>query len=183
MPAWADILEGNFASALEPYRQMFEMDPGNPMARLFYVWVLALNGHTETAVGVARAIPVEARDTSAAAVASLLADALERRGLDPDSLETAGRHALASTSDVLPRFVAQACALGGLRQAAVRWQALAAERGFINYPFLAHHDPFFAPMRDSAELESLLDEVRQRWEAFGPGSDTHSPSENSSSTD
>ena len=34
MPAWADILEGDFAAAVAPYRQMFEMDPSNPMASM-----------------------------------------------------------------------------------------------------------------------------------------------------
>ena len=47
MPAFADAMDGNFATTVEPYRQMCEMDPGNPMARLFYVWVLALNHRTD----------------------------------------------------------------------------------------------------------------------------------------
>src|SRR5206468_33893 len=37
MPAWAAMAEGNFADAVAPYRRMFEMDPGNPLARLFYI--------------------------------------------------------------------------------------------------------------------------------------------------
>src|SRR4029450_5123251 len=44
LPGFADLMEGNVAAALGPYRQMFEMDPGNPMARLFYVPILAANG-------------------------------------------------------------------------------------------------------------------------------------------
>ncbi|MGH9458117.1 MAG: tetratricopeptide repeat protein [Thermoanaerobaculia bacterium] len=44
MTGWADLLEGNLAAAVQPYREMFEMDRGNPMALLFYVWVLALTG-------------------------------------------------------------------------------------------------------------------------------------------
>ena len=38
LPGFADLLEGNFAAALTPYRRMFEMDRANPMAALFYVW-------------------------------------------------------------------------------------------------------------------------------------------------
>ena len=37
VPGFADVSEGNLHSAVEPYRQMLEMDPGNPMARLFYL--------------------------------------------------------------------------------------------------------------------------------------------------
>ena len=47
LPGFADVSEGNLQAAVEPYRQMFEMDPGNPMARLFYLWILALNGRAE----------------------------------------------------------------------------------------------------------------------------------------
>ena len=36
VPGFADVSEGNLRAAVEPYRQMFEMDPDNPMARLFY---------------------------------------------------------------------------------------------------------------------------------------------------
>ena len=54
MPAFADVMEGNFAAAIEPYRQMCEMDPGNPMARLFYVWALIINQRRHEVVEVMR---------------------------------------------------------------------------------------------------------------------------------
>lgn len=166
MPAWAEILEGNPGAALEPYGQMFAMDPGNPMARLFYVWVLALNGRDRDAIAVAAAFPPEVRETAAGAIALLLAEALQRRRLDSQAVEIAGRHALASTSDVLPRFLAHACAVAGRSEAALRWLTLAVERGFINYPFLTAHDPFLAPMRARPAFQSLLEVVHHRWTAF-----------------
>ena len=49
MPGWADVLEGDLEVAIAPYRQMFEMDPGNPMGRLFLVWILVLNQRQEDA--------------------------------------------------------------------------------------------------------------------------------------
>ena len=33
MPAFADIMEGRFDQAIEPYRQMYEMDRTNPILR------------------------------------------------------------------------------------------------------------------------------------------------------
>jgi hypothetical protein len=36
VPGFAEIMESNLGAAIEPYRQMFEMDQSNPMARLFY---------------------------------------------------------------------------------------------------------------------------------------------------
>jgi hypothetical protein len=43
---------------------------------------------------------------------------------------------------------------------------LAVDRGFINYPFLAGHDPFFKPLRREPRFKRLLEIVRCRWEAF-----------------
>jgi TolB-like protein/Tfp pilus assembly protein PilF len=166
MPAWADILEGDTGPAVDPYRQMFEMDPGNPMARLFYVWVLALNRRDEAAIRIANEFPLDVRRTAAASIALLFAEALEHGRLDSQAVEVAGRHALASTSDVLPRFLAHACARAGLGDPALRWLTLAVERGFINYPFLASHDPFIATMRRLPAFQSLLQLVHERWIAF-----------------
>ena len=44
--------------------------------------------------------------------------------------------AAAAGADVFPRLLAQACALAGLREPALRWLQRAVARGFINYPFL-----------------------------------------------
>ena len=63
LPAFADVMEGKFATAVEPYRQMFEMDSGNPMAGLFYVWVLALNRRTADISSVLAELPTDVRET------------------------------------------------------------------------------------------------------------------------
>ena len=48
MPGFADaLLDGHFDTAIEPYQRFYAMDPDNPMALLFYTWVLASNGMTE----------------------------------------------------------------------------------------------------------------------------------------
>lgn len=155
MPAWADILEGNFALAVEPYKQMFAMDPSNPMARLFYIWVLILNGATSEADAIAAGFTAEVRDTVPARIALFLTN-----GAPPalDDLDT--------SSDVFPRLLAQGYARAGDAASAIRWLDAAVDRGFINYPFLARHDPFFAPLRDDARFRALLDRVRKRWEVF-----------------
>ena len=52
-----------------PNRRMFEIDPGNPMARLFYIWVLILNRHTEEIDRLVGTFPPEVRDTVPASLA------------------------------------------------------------------------------------------------------------------
>ena len=166
MPAWADVLDGNLAAAVEPYRQMFEMDPANPMARLFYVWVLVLNRRADAAGAILETFPPEARDTVPARIAFFLAHALAgdcekaQAGLTPE-IDT-----VATATDVFPRFLAQGFALAGLPERAMHWLEIAVERGFINYPFLARHDPFFATLRSHPRFVHLMDAVRSRWERF-----------------
>jgi tetratricopeptide (TPR) repeat protein len=152
MPGFADIMEGNFAAAVAPYRQMFEMDPGNPMARLFYVWVLILNRRTEAVGALLEAFPGEVRETVPARLAFFLAHALgecRRRDRDAD----AGHRPVATANDMCPRMLAQGYA-GRCRSARCTGSTSRSPR-FINYRF-TRYDPF---------LENLgrIREPRNSW--------------------
>ena len=167
MPAFADVMEGKRAAAIEPYRQMCAMDPGNPMARLFYIWALLLDDRLDTAIEVLESCPSEVRDTIPAQIAAFLVRAGTAKGggtparpPDIDLEATAG--------DVFPRMLAQGYALAGMPDDAIRCLKVAIDRGFINYPFLARHDPFLAPIRSLPSFLQLMERVRDRWEKFEP---------------
>jgi TolB-like protein len=166
MPAFADVLEGNFAAAVEPYRQMYAMDPGNPMARLFYVWALVLNRRADEARVVLETFPREVRDTVPARLAFFLADALSGNGQEAQSVLTREIEAAARATDVFPRLLAQGFALAGMPERAIHWLEIAVERGFINHPFLTRHDPFFRSLRSDPRFVRLMATVRGRWERF-----------------
>jgi hypothetical protein len=70
--------------------------------------------------------------------------------------------AAANATDVFPRLLAHGYALAGIRDQALRWLAVAVERGFINYPFLAQHDPFLKGVRADRRFERLVTRVRER---------------------
>jgi hypothetical protein len=63
-------------------------------------------------------------------------------------------------------MLAQGYALAGIPDDAVRCLAVAIDRGFINYPFLARYDPFFDSIRELPSFQWLLELVRDRWENF-----------------
>lgn len=166
LPGWADALEGHFASAVGAYRDMFEADPGNPLARLFLIWVLASAGRTDEALALAAGFPDSATGSLPQQVAGLFAAGLS--GAEPAEsarLSEEGE-ALARSGDMFPRLLAQAYALVGDATSAVRWLSIAADRGFINYPYLAEHDPLLAGIREEPDFQALLDSVRERWENF-----------------
>lgn len=168
MPAWADVLEGNFAAAVAPYRQMFEMDQSNPMARLFYVWVLILNRRRRDVAAIVDAMPLDLRDTVPGRMTLFLALALDDKGREAQAVLTPQIEVAAGATDVFPRLLAQGFALARMAEPALRWLAIAIDRGFINYPFLARHDPFFEPLRRDTRFRHLLEIVRDRWLRFEP---------------
>jgi TolB-like protein/thioredoxin-like negative regulator of GroEL len=167
LPGFADLSEGRFES-VEPYRQMFEMDPGNPMARLFYLWILALNGRQEEVAAVLEGFLPGDRETVPARLAQFLAHALFRRRQDALRAVTPKVEAVATASDVFARFLAEGYAMAGDAKRAIQWLSIAVDRGFINYPFLARHDPCFASLRRDSEFQQLLATVRERWLKFEP---------------
>ena len=166
LPGWADSLEGKFDEAVGPYREMFEMDPGNPMARLFLVWALASAQQNDEAIGVAEGFSDETAGSVASQVASLFAKGLRGESVDGDGGLSLDAEALANTSDIIPRLLSQAYSLLGQPGLAIAWLGKAVERGFINYPYMANHDPLWAPLRDEPGFRVILRDVRKRWEQF-----------------
>ena len=166
MPAFADLMEGKFSVAVRPYQQMLEMDPANPVARLFYIWVLILNRRSEQARATLAKFPLETLDTIPARVASFLTRAAAGDHLEAQSALTPQIESVAKATDMFPRFLAQGFAWAGMRAPALKWLRTAIDRGFINYPFLARHDPSFKGLRGDPQFKELLTVVRDRWERF-----------------
>ena len=166
LPGFADASEGKLESAIEPYRQMFDMDPGNPLGRLFYVWVLGLNGRRDEVAEVVDGISTAERDSVPARVARFLACALHQRRQEALACVTPEIEAVAATSDVFARFLAQGYAALGLAERAIHWLEVAVNRGYINYPFLARYDRWLEPVRGEPRFQQLMEKVRERWERF-----------------
>jgi TolB-like protein len=165
LPGFADLCEGNLPSAVGPYREMFDMDPENPMARLFYLWVLALNGREEEVATTLRGFSDADRGTVAGRVAAFIAHALFRHPSEAVAV-TPDIEGVAAASDVFARFLADGYAVAGKSDEALRWLGVAVERGYINYPFLARYNPCLDSLRRDARFQRLLEAVRERWLAF-----------------
>jgi TolB-like protein len=165
LPGFADVSEGNL-QAVEPYREMFDMDPGNPMARLFYLWILALNRRQDAVATVLEGFPHTERETVPARVAQFLTHALFGQRYDALATVTPDIEAVATASDVFARFLAEGYASAGVPERALHWLGIAVDRGFINYPFLARYDPCFETLRTDPRFQELLEAVRQRWLSF-----------------
>ena len=164
MPGWAAALAGRFDAAIGPYREMFELDPENPMARLFLVYMLAAAGRREDVLQLAGDMPESIRGTPPGQLLELMR--LAMAGEAGDARVALNKEALTRGADVFPRFAAQAYALAGNVPEAVRWVAVAADRGFINFPYWSQYDPFLRQMRGDERYEQVLAEVERRWRDF-----------------
>ena len=113
MPGFVALLEGDFAAAVEPYRQMCKWIRGNPMGRLFYVAVLILNRRIDTASqSQTHSIPRCATACPHESPASWRVLLLARCDINM-SLE--GIEQLATAADVFPRMIAEAMRLPACR--------------------------------------------------------------------
>jgi hypothetical protein len=127
--------------------------------------VLLMNRRLDEASAVGAGFSPETRRSVPGRVSAFLLRAATGRKKAAASLD-ADTEAVASASDVFARFLAQGHALAGETAQALRWLRIAVDRGFINYPFLARHDPSLASLRGDPRFAALLGDVRQRWERF-----------------
>ncbi len=164
LPSWADVLDGRPAEALPGYRRMFEAQPDSPMARLFLVWLLAVNQQNDEAIDLAAGFAQHDADSMPAQVAALIAAALKGESVEsPFSRANPDR---VPGAEIFPRTLAQASVLAGRNDDAVAWLTIAVDRGFINHPYLDRHDPILTRLKSDPGYNALLKEVHQRWQAF-----------------
>ena len=64
------------------------------------------------------------------------------------------------------RINAQLVAIARMEEEALKWLIIAKERGFINYPFLAYHDPFLADLRKREAFQEILAAIRRDYDDF-----------------
>ena len=166
LPGWADAVEGKFDEAVQPYQDMYDMDPGNPVGRLFLIWALASAGRNEEAISIAEGYSEGALHSLPGQVGRLFSIGLKGEKIDGDGGLSVEAEAAADTSDVIPRLLSQAYAIGGQPGLAIAWLGRAVERGFINYPYMAQHDPLWATLREEPGFQVILRDVKKRWERF-----------------
>jgi len=160
------LMAGDLDRAMPPLVRAHRLEPDNPMIGIFYAQAMVFADRRDEALALFDALAESAGDTLFGRIARCLAAGL--RGdretvagcLDPASAE-------AARSD--PEYawmVAEGWAALGDARKAVEWMEAAFDRGFLNHPLLAEHDPFFESVRPDPGFQSLLGRMEERWRAF-----------------
>jgi tetratricopeptide (TPR) repeat protein len=162
--AWIHYVEGRLVEAEQAARRSIELsEPGVP-PRAYGAYTLALIGRRDEAIGLFSEVAAALGHSPYGALSAFYARALQGdatgAGYVTPSLEQSARWV-----EYMALFLAEAYALIGQRDDALRWLRGAAQQGFINYPFLAR-DPFLESLRGDAEYQELMRQVERRWKAF-----------------
>ena len=72
----------------------------------------------------------------------------------------------ANQQPFISRDIAGYYSMIGHMDEALSWVENAINMGYINYPFLAFHHPFYENVRKEPRFKELLDKVKPKWESF-----------------
>lgn len=162
MPGYYRLMKGDFKEAIAPYQQMLELDPENPIARLFLTWVLALNHDEHGVTQVCKGFEASEDKLLAKQIAFALRDHLQ--GKPVSFCVDDAQVSIISVNGMLARFTAYAYVASGNKEEAVRWLTKAFELGFWAFPYISNHDPFFRELKDFIPMQQLLDRMKSTWQ-------------------
>ena len=167
-PGWVEYYDGRFDASLEGFRKEYEMDPHSPYTRWAYGSVLVWAGRIDEGCEMLDRAARDAPETTFGRIATFLTCALRGKSDEAIRAMTPELRAAAWGDIQLAWMVAAILAILGKKDEAVEWLEQAVRRGFINYPFLAEQEPFLESIRGEPRFQSLMEEVKRRWEAFEP---------------
>lgn len=166
---WLDLIEhGDAESCVRSCRKAYQMDTQSPYGRFLYASALCWAAHVEESCAMLEAIE---RDTPAHGLARLgtvLRHALSGNREAALGAITPDLVGWAEVEDVASWVIGDSYALLGEVEEAARWIANAAKRGAFSYPMLAKHDRLLSGVRSDPRFQAVLEDVKQRWEAFEP---------------
>jgi len=166
LPAVLAAMDGRFDEAIDLFAPHYAANLDNPGVRLAYGQTLALGGRVGAALPIFDALSRDLPESPFAHLGQFYANALRGDTAAARQSVTAEVESILAADPQYSWFLAQCYALIDDRPCALDWLDRAATLGFINYPLLAHRDPFLEPVRGEPAFQALLNKVKQQWESF-----------------
>ncbi|MDL1875290.1 tetratricopeptide repeat protein [Cytophagia bacterium CHB2] len=158
--------DGRFAEALESIRASYELDSENIAHRFFYFFLLLLNKNFDEAFALVDLMLKDAPEHFYTRLGSFLKFSIsgeKEKALDALTHDIK----IAARADwQYSTLVADGFALLKEKEQAYDWLENGVTCGFINYPYLARHDPFLENLRGEERFEKLMAKTKVAWEHF-----------------
>ena len=157
---------GDYARAEQWYHRGRELTPDHPGALMVLVQVFGATGEIERMTQVVHEQAPDPFTHPLATLTHILMHALRGEHAAANALVSPELEAKVWSDFQYTHVIAQAHALLGQNDEALRWLEQAVSRGLLNYPFLSERDPLLAGLRGNAHFQDLMQRTRRRWETF-----------------
>ncbi len=158
--------QGRFQIALPYWKKMYELAPLVPGGAWSYACALASAGKKQESINLIESFPPDVASTHFGTMARLLKCALTGDTVSVDALLTPAFVSFAKSLIFISRDLAGYFGMLGRMDEGLNWLNNAIALGYINYPFLALHHPFYGPLRTHHGFNALMERIRPAWEAF-----------------
>lgn len=164
MPGFLVLCEGDFVRAEPMLRAADDANErSNPVVAVVYAQALAFVGRRDEAQARLLAVEESAGDSFFGWLARFLRLALSGDSEAARQSVTQGLIEVARPDMQWSWTMAEAYAQAGVPGEALDWLSNAANRGFINYPFLFEQDPLLASLHGQLGFAGLATRVRDQW--------------------
>jgi serine/threonine protein kinase/tetratricopeptide (TPR) repeat protein len=160
------VFGGRLDWSLEDLTYWIRMEPQNLAALNSAAWLFTLCGYREE---VPRLVEQHSDATMSdiyTALSLSFKHAIEgnvtelRHRVTEDVKRTARRDAMWSY------MLADIYAIAGMADDALDWLDKALNRGWVNYPFTAQHDPSLVPLHDEPRFQQITERMKKDWQEF-----------------
>jgi tetratricopeptide (TPR) repeat protein len=155
---------GRMDDALGAARRSYRLGPDSPQTLMILAWTLAYAGRESELDGLVEGTTLDR--TGPAGLVLLLHACLARRMAEARALLTEEFEATCRRDPEWSLFLGDCLAALGSHDRAMEWLENAVERGYVNHPFLAEHDPLLASLRGNDRFQRLLERAKAGWESF-----------------
>ena len=162
------MCDGDYREAMRWTQRAVEIDPGNPTHRMLHAQTLAANDRREDAIAMLHQVASDVPSMAWARLAAALAYALDGNREQVVNVLTSDLQDAARWDDVFSWWMADSFALVGETEAALDAVERMIGLGIVNYPFLAEYEPFLSSIRSEPRFQELMEQARERWNAFEP---------------
>jgi len=157
---------GRYKNALPYFIKAYELDRNNGMSAWSCACAYASAGMIEDSFKVIESMPDEMLQSIFGKLALFLKYALQKNIDKAIATVTQDVIDAANQQPFISRDIAGYYSMIGHMDEALSWVENAINMGYINYPFLAFHHPFYENVRKEPRFKELLDKVKPKWESF-----------------